>query len=172
MSLNTSSANTEFQSNATSVFQLKGGLYTLTSIQLLTHDLSRLPKELELKLQQAPKFFHNAPVIIDLIKIGYPNIEINFQQLKEILLSKHLVPVGIKGGTMDQQDLAIQHGFAILSDQSKEISNRTHNINDSQSQMTKQPSSEVSKQSHSNQYFAADGNQNLNEEVIRGSILE
>jgi septum site-determining protein MinC len=175
LSLITSSANTEFQTNTMSVFQLKGGLFTLTSIQLLTHDLSRLSKELELKLQQAPKFFHNAPVVIDLIKIGYPNIEINFQQLKEILLSKHLVPVGIKGGTTDQQNLAIQHGFAILSDQSKESSNTTNSSNASnnrkeiQSQMAKSPSSEVSKQGNSSHHITADSNQELNEEVIRGS---
>lgn len=119
MSLTTQSLKTETQSNLTPTFQLKGGLFTLTSIQLLSNNFSTFAKELEIKLQQAPKFFHNAPVVIDLIKIG-SSAEINFQQLKEILLNKHLVPVGIKGGSSEQQNAAVQQGFAVLADALKE----------------------------------------------------
>jgi len=102
--------------DAPAVFQLKGGLYTLTAIQLQNPDLLAFPEQLDIKIQQAPKFFHNIPVIIDLQKVNSPGTCLDFKLLKETLLSRHLIPVGIKGGNQEQQAAAISFGFAILPD--------------------------------------------------------
>lgn len=104
------------KAESTPMFQLKGGLYTLSSIQLLGTHLGLLDKQLDAKIKQAPKFFHNAPIVVDIQKINQPETILDFKHLKEILISKHLIPVGIKGGNFDQQQAAIQCGFPILQE--------------------------------------------------------
>jgi len=147
LSTPTQSQHTASQPNSSSVFQLKGGLYTLTSLQLLSNDLSALAEQLDIKLQQAPKFFHNAPVVIDLIKIGSADNNINFKQLKEILSSRHLIPVGIKGGNSEQHNSALAQGFALLSETSKEKEVQKTHTNTSASSSTASSSSQSSQNS-------------------------
>lgn len=106
-------------SNETPVFQLKGGLYTLSALQMLNSKLTHFVQQLDHKIQQAPKFFHNAPIVIDLIKIGRSE-QFDFVLLKELLLGRRLIPVGVKGGSREQHDAAIAAGFAVLSDSSRE----------------------------------------------------
>jgi len=121
MSISTST-NTETDS----MFQLKGGLYPLTVLQLLGTDLRIFEQQLETKVQQAPKFFYHAPVVIDLQKLNQSqittNTTIDFNNLMNILLKKNLVPVGVKGGSASQQTAASTAGLAILQDNAKESS--------------------------------------------------
>jgi septum site-determining protein MinC len=102
------------------VFQLKGGLYTLTAVQLLATNLAQIKEQLSAKIQQAPKFFQNAPIVIDLQKLNRSNLAIDFKQLKEILQQCQLVPVGVKGGNSDQHAAAAIAGLAILQEGSKD----------------------------------------------------
>lgn len=96
-------------------FQLKGGLYPLTAIQLISNNLSAIEQQLEQKIKQAPKFFQNAPIVIDLNKINL-NFPIDFNKLKDILHCKQLIPVGIKGGSLEHITAAIAAGFAVIQD--------------------------------------------------------
>ncbi|HEV2524199.1 MAG TPA: septum site-determining protein MinC, partial [Gammaproteobacteria bacterium] len=76
-------------------------------------------EQLTSKIEQAPKFFYNAPVVIDLQKLAKPDAHIDYQQLVGILRSKKLIPVGIKGGTTEQQAAATLVGLPILQDSGK-----------------------------------------------------
>lgn len=100
-------------------FHLKGGLYTLTSLQMLSADLKVLEQQLDARIKQAPKFFHNAPIVIDLQKIHRPQIDFDVIQLKALLQSKGLIPVGVKGGSSVQHAAALAAGFAILPEGSR-----------------------------------------------------
>jgi septum site-determining protein MinC len=101
------------------MFQLKGGLYPLTALQLIGTNLLAFEEQLTAKIEQAPKFFYNAPVVIDLQKLAKPDAHIDYQQLVGILRSKKLIPVGIKGGTTEQQAAASFVGLPILQDSSR-----------------------------------------------------
>lgn len=100
-----------------SLFQLKGGLYPLTALQLLGTQLDDFSLQLTDKIKQAPKFFYQAPVVIDLQKLENGEL-LDFKKLKTILLAHHLIPVGIKSASSDAQTLAIAAGFAILQERS------------------------------------------------------
>ena len=116
------SANTTHE--ATLMFQLKGGLYPLTVLQLLGTDLLAFERQLEAKIQQAPKFFHHAPIVIDLQKLSQSqegDLTIDFNHFVSILRKKQLIPVGIKGGSALQQAAAATAGLAILQDNAKEF---------------------------------------------------
>lgn len=103
---------------ATAAFQLKGGLYTLTTIQLLANDLDGFKTQLEQKIQQAPNFFCKAPVIIDYkpLNLRGEQTNIDFAKLKRILQENDLVLVGIKNANEEQQSQAMHAGLAILRD--------------------------------------------------------
>lgn len=123
----TTLASNSSVSDASPVFQFKGGLFPLTSIQLLTPSLNLLGVQLDQKLQQAPKFFYNAPMVIDLQKIQRDETLINFIELKDILIKRNLVAVGVKNGSVAQHSAASQAGFAILQETVKETDSEQQN---------------------------------------------
>jgi septum site-determining protein MinC len=112
--------NTRSATETQSSFQLKGGLYTLTALQLLSSNFATFAAQLDGKIKQAPKFFQNAPIVIDLQKVNQPGVVLDFNRLKDTLLSRCLVAVGVKGGTAEQHTAAIAAGFAVLPESNKE----------------------------------------------------
>lgn len=136
-------------------FQLKGGLYPLTALQLLEPNLSHFELQLESKIKQAPKFFLHAPIVIDISKLKSQK-DLNFDQLKEILLKKQLVPVGIKGVQPDYQIQALTAGFALLPE-SKESKNTEMGMQEtSNRQQAQANASNKTTPSSSNEEEAAD----------------
>ena len=97
-------------------FQLKGGLFPLTVLQIFSSDLTKLKEQLSAKIQQAPNFFHLAPIVLDL-RIAYQaDMPLDFANLKSILKAVNLIPVGIKNAQHEQIAAATANGFAILRD--------------------------------------------------------
>lgn len=103
-------------SEAPLAFQLKGGLYPLTGLQLLNVDLSLFEEQLIHKIRQAPKFFHNAPLVIDLQTLGPSASTIHLDLFLKILHRHHLIPVAVKGADPEQQKAATQAGLALLGE--------------------------------------------------------
>jgi len=98
------------------VFQLKGGLFPLTILQIFSTDLTRLKEQLSLKIQQAPNFFNFAPIVLDLRIATHADTELDFARLKSILKAVNLIPVGLKNANPAQMQEAVANGFAILRD--------------------------------------------------------
>lgn len=96
------------------VMALKGGLYTLTAIQLLENDLTELSCQLDDKIKQAPNFFQQTPLIIDLQHLVKNAESIDFEALLALLRSKKLVPIGVRGVSTALKEKAIDAGLAIF----------------------------------------------------------
>lgn len=96
-------------------FQLKGSLFTLSVLQLLDADLEHLDQQLAERIKLAPKFFQNAPIVID---VQDPNIKdaIDFNQLAQVLKKHALIPVGVRGGSPTMQQQAQTAGFATMTE--------------------------------------------------------
>lgn len=94
---------------------LKGGLFTLTAIQLYHFDMAAISDELESKIQQAPNFFQNAPIVIDLQK-AQDITKDALVNLIQVFQLKKLIPVGVRGAQGPIKNLAIEAGLAILSE--------------------------------------------------------
>ncbi len=107
---------------ATRAFQLKGGLFTLTTLQLLSSDLNALAQQLALTLQQAPKFLHHAPLVIDLQRLSAIDAPLDFVALLALLRTHKLIPVGLRHATQEQQQAALTAGLALLADNLKPVS--------------------------------------------------
>lgn len=105
-----------YTTNTSPCFQLKGGLFTLTAVQLLSIELDLFAKQLAEKIIQAPKFFNFAPVVIDCQKVSAEGVKIDFKTLATILRDSRLIPVGVRNANQQQQTVAILAGLAVLSE--------------------------------------------------------
>lgn len=98
----------------TSLFQLKGRMFTLTVLELYTTNLSLLSDMLSSKVQQAPRFFQSTPVAIDLSRLVDPTNKLDFSALIQTIREHGLIPIGIHGGSVEQQTLALSAGLGVL----------------------------------------------------------
>jgi len=106
--------NDEIALQSRSAFQLKAGLYTLTTLWLQDPLLRGLSAQLAAKVSQAPQFFKGAPLVIDLQRVRDAILPIDFSSLRETLVSQGMFPVGVRGGSQSQHDAATQAGLPVL----------------------------------------------------------
>ncbi len=105
-----------------STFLLKGSQYTLTALQLLSLDYTTFKEQLKEKVSQAPKFFNRTPVVLDLQRVTNIPVVIQFEHLFQIIRDHGLIPVGVRGGTPEQQTQVSELGLAILPESKTEKS--------------------------------------------------
>jgi len=99
-------------------FQIKGGLFTLSVLQLHSIDFILLNEVLEAKKNINPNYFKLAiPIVIDVKNLNIENIyNLNFKKLKEVLFLYKIYPVGFKGISERYIQKYIQnHGYPILN---------------------------------------------------------
>lgn len=94
-----------------SSFQLKGSLYTIPTLLLLSTDLPTLENELLKQITRTPHFFSNAPVVLDLSTLQQRSLTIDFKGLVKIMREFSLIPVGVKGGNEEQNKAANAAGL-------------------------------------------------------------
>lgn len=97
-------------------FKLKGSLFTLSVLQLLTSDLGQFEKDLKAKVHLAPKFFNYTPMVLDLQSLNDP---FDFKKLKKILTQNKIIPVGVRGATDAWAEELHTLGFALMNDSGK-----------------------------------------------------
>lgn len=99
----------------TDAFQLKGSLFTLTTLLLLDDQIDKIKTQLAAQLAKSQGFFKHAPIILDLSKLLSLNKTLDFSQLSSALRELSLIPVGIRGGSEGHNQQAIAAGLAVLA---------------------------------------------------------
>jgi septum site-determining protein MinC len=97
-------------------FELKAAGFTLPIIRLLDGNMESVAEQLGAKVEQAPDFFRNTPVVIDLS--GFPEgaDEVEFPLLVGLLRGYGMIPFGVRGGTKAQNAAAEGMELAILGE--------------------------------------------------------
>ncbi|WPL11066.1 MULTISPECIES: septum site-determining protein MinC [Thiorhodovibrio] len=107
----------ESENNATqSVLDIKAASFSLPVIRLLRLDMESFADEIRAKVEQAPDFFLHAPVVIDLGGLDDPAAEVNFPRLVGLLRGYGMLPIGLRGGSAEQQDAARAMELVLMSD--------------------------------------------------------
>jgi septum site-determining protein MinC len=96
-------------------FEIKSGPVHLPILKLFSHDLGRVSARLKEKIGQAPDFFKNAPMAVDLHDLDQPEAVIDFSALARLMRGCGLVPVGICGGSERQIHAAREFGLSLLT---------------------------------------------------------
>ncbi|MCS6154011.1 septum site-determining protein MinC [Shewanella baltica] len=92
--------------------ELKGASFTLSVLHINSSDLQAVMTELDSKLAQAPQFFLGAPLVVNLSAIQHDSL--NLSALKDLLILRQLVIVGITGATTVLSKQAKDLGLAIV----------------------------------------------------------
>lgn len=95
-------------------FQLKGSLFTLTVMQLYSMCVDTLGQQLAATIKKSPTFFQNAPVVLDLHALIMADAVMDYPELTGMLRKHKLIPVGVRGGSTQQHDAAIEAGLAVF----------------------------------------------------------
>ena len=98
--------------HATQAFKLKGRLYTLTVLQVISSKLLDFAEQLDETITQAPKLFENAPVVLDFSLLSHQ--EINLQEMCRIIREQGIIPVAVQGADPLLETLAQCQGLAVL----------------------------------------------------------
>lgn len=104
------------QSAPPPAFELKAAGFTLPVIRLLGVDMDAVAEEIGAKVEQAPDFFRNTPVVIDLTGLTESAGEVQFPLLVGLLRGFGMIPFGVRGGTQAQHAAAEGMELAILGD--------------------------------------------------------
>lgn len=97
-------------------FQMKGSLFPLSVLYLLDSDLERFAGQLAERVDMAPNFFRNNPVIVDLSQLNRNGKSVDFASLNAELRRFTMVPVGLRGGDETEKQAAGRAGFNLLND--------------------------------------------------------
>jgi septum site-determining protein MinC len=98
---------------SSSPFQLRGGAFTLLVLRLNDPKDPVLFQALRDKVMQAPNFFCNAPVIVDLQNLADAP-PFNMAELGRRLRQHQLVPIGVQNGTEEQNRAAVNAGMSVF----------------------------------------------------------
>lgn len=97
-------------------FELKAAGFTLPVIRLLGVDMDAVAEQVGAKVEQAPDFFRNTPVVIDLTGLAETAGEVQFPLLVGLLRGYGMIPFGVRGGSPAQHAAAEAMELAILGD--------------------------------------------------------
>ncbi|MCU0894623.1 MAG: septum site-determining protein MinC [Rhodospirillales bacterium] len=94
-------------------FQLRGGSYTMIVLRLIEPKHPAFYKLLTEKISQAPGFFTDAPVVLDLQDLAYEP-PFNMAELRRRLRQHRLMAFGVQNGTDEQNKIAENAGMVVL----------------------------------------------------------
>lgn len=103
-------------SESPAAFELKAAGFTLPIFRLLASDMEAVADQLATRVGQAPDFFRNTPVVIDLGSLPEQGEAVEFPLLVGLLRGYGMIPFGVRGGDKVQQQAAEAMELAILGD--------------------------------------------------------
>jgi len=100
------STDTEASTYKKSALELKSSSFSVPVLVIHTTELKQIQHQLKEKIAQAPEFFKNSPLLIDLKNCKDNEQPINLSALIEFLYAEKLFPIGINAGNLDQNTIA------------------------------------------------------------------
>ncbi len=105
------------------VLEFKSSTFFVPVLILYSHDIHIIEQSLHEKISQAPDFFKNSPLIMDVQGLNKENIEFDVAELIDILRKIGLFPIGIRGGNEQQNKQAQALFIPVDSIRSNESNN-------------------------------------------------
>ena len=92
--------------NTTPALEFKSSTFFAPILILYTNDLAAIEQTLHEKINLAPEFFKDSPLIIDLRELNKQNQDLDFTQIIQLLRRVSFFPVGIRSGNESQNKQA------------------------------------------------------------------
>ena len=109
--------STDTQQNAhhSPVLEFKSSTFSVPVLVLASNDVIIIEQQLQEKIHLAPEFFKNSPLIFDLHELNKHNLDIDVTAFTHIIRELGLLPIGIRGGTAQQNQQALELGIPVHS---------------------------------------------------------
>lgn len=95
--------------------EFKSTSLTTPVLVLLSPDLDSIDQQLTEKVSQAPEFFKNSPLLIDLQKLNAKEMIIEVEAIVALVRQHGFMPIGIRGGSEQQNQQALASNLPIHS---------------------------------------------------------
>jgi len=97
------------------VLEFKSSTFSVPVLVLASNDLIAIEQQLQEKIQQAPEFFKNSPLVFDLHELNNLDLDIDVTNLINMIRKLGLLPIGIRGGVARQNQQALELGIPVHS---------------------------------------------------------
>ncbi len=114
MAVNPVPGNTDTDSDSPRSFELKAASFTLPLIRLMDSNVEAVAARLGEKVEKAPDFFRNTPVVIDLGPLSDEVGTVELPLLVGLLRGYGMIPFGVRGGNKSQNAAAEALELAVL----------------------------------------------------------
>ncbi len=94
--------------NSISILEFKSSTFSVPVLVLSKNDLQAIEQQLQKKIQLAPEFFRNSPIVFDVQELNKQNADIDISALADVIRKSGLLPVGIRGGNEQQVQAALE----------------------------------------------------------------
>jgi len=108
------------------VLEFKSSTFSVPVLVLSSNDLKIIEEQLQAKIQLAPEFFKNSPLVLDLQELNKQSVEIDIGQLVGLIRNSGLLPVGMRGGSTKQNTQILALGIPVYSISSSAVSTGSH----------------------------------------------
>ena len=106
-------------SNPHDIVELKGSALAVVVLHLKTSESGLLYPQLDRTLEEGGSFLKNAPVAIDVAKLGEESrAALDYVQLAHYLREAGILPVGVQGAPRDEEDRIAAAGLLCLGQKS------------------------------------------------------
>ncbi len=109
--------STDSQQNAQSspALEFKSSTFSVPVLILANNDMATIEQQLQAKIHLAPEFFKNSPLVFDLQELNKIELDVDITELTHVIRKLGLLPIGIRGGTAQQNQQALELGIPIHS---------------------------------------------------------
>ena len=107
------------------LLEFKSSTFTVPVLVLSSDDLVVIEQQLQEKISLAPEFFKNSPLVFDLQEINKNGHNIDISALTDIVRKAGLLPIGIRGGNVQQNKQALELHIPVYSIHSGGVSAET-----------------------------------------------
>ncbi len=91
--------------------EFKNATLNVPSLLLHSNSLKQIEHQLLEKISQAPDFFKHSPILVDLHSINQNELTLDLAALIQLLREQLFLPVGIRGGSEQQNQQALALGI-------------------------------------------------------------
>ncbi len=95
--------------------EFKSSTFSVPVLVLSSDDQITVEQQLLAKIQLAPEFFKNSPLILDVQELNKHNIDVDVAAIIGIIRKLGLLPIGIRGGNPQQNEHGIALGIPVHS---------------------------------------------------------
>ncbi|MGZ5050036.1 MAG: septum site-determining protein MinC [Methylobacter sp.] len=107
--------NAKQNASRSPALEFKSSSFSVPVLALANNEFATIEQQLQEKIHQAPEFFKNSPLVLDLQELNKRELDIDVSNLVDLIRKLGLLPIGIRGGSTEQNQQALELGIPVHS---------------------------------------------------------